>query len=91
MYNTSKVNRNEIGKIFRKGLQQNNHLIRKRRIESYDDLISNLSKQPKKETNWGYSPTSRTPIRPFKPQRLSEQKDDFYTELDEIIKELEDD
>ena len=42
------------------------------------------------QTHWGYSPTHKSPTRPFKPQRLTESQI-LDMELNQIIRELEED
>ena len=85
------LKRDYIETIMNIGLDKKRQGIRKMREESYQELIDDLSKRKsfdKTLMNQKTSPTSRTPVRSWKQQQLNEQ-DEFDTELDKIIEELE--
>ena len=92
-----KGNRHEITKLMRKGLKQKNYIVRQRRLESYDINVENWSSKKgsvgkmRTDTHWEFSPTSRSNVRPFKPQpkQISESYG-FPKPLGEIVKEYED-
>ena len=91
MFKRRNIKRNEIHKLMNKGLQQKMYTIRKMREESYSNLIDDLKKKKsfdKSLINQKVSPTSRSTVRSFKPQRLTE-REKFYRELDMIIEELD--
>ena len=91
MFKRRNIKRNEIHKLMNKGLQQKMYTIRKMREESYQNLIDDLKKKKsfdKSLINQNESPTSRSTVRSFKPQRLTEQEK-FYRELDTIIEDLD--
>ena len=87
------LKRNEINKLMDKGLQQKMYTVRKMREESYQNLIDDLKKKKsfdKSLINQKVSPTSRSTVRSF--QNLNEQRNrEFWTELDDIIRELDED
>ena len=108
-----KSNTNEIMKLIRKGLKQKNHIIRQRREESYENNVKTWKSQKgdvdrmRTDTHLGFSPTSKSTVRPFKPQQkqiserygygfpkpLGDIIDEYkdWKELEEIIQELEND
>ena len=72
--------------------QNKKNEIRRHREEEYDNKVREWKKQKTFDINTMFqqvSPTSRSTVRSF--QKLNEEKDKFFTELDEIIKELESD
>ena len=87
------LKRKEIEKLMDKGLQRKQYTIRKMREESYQNLIDDLKKKKsfdKSLINQNVSPTSRSTVRSF--QSLNEQRNrEFWTELDDIIRELDED
>ena len=94
MFKHSNIKRNQIHKLMNKGLQQKKYTIRKMREESYQNLIDDLSKRKsfdKSLVNQQLSPTYKTHSHSFQKQKLNEEKDSFWTELDSIIEELESD
>ena len=104
-------NTDQIKKLMRKDLKLKKQIQRNRREDSYDTNVQEWKSQGgsvgkmSKDTHWGFSPTSRSSVRPFKPQpkRLSEGYgygfprplgdiiDEYkeWEELEEIIRELE--
>jgi len=106
-----KSNTNEIKKLMRKGLKQKKQIVRNRREDSYDERVQEWKSQKgdvdrmRTDTHWGYSPTSKSNVRPFKPKPkqiserygygfpkpLGEIIDEYkeWEELEEIIRELE--
>ena len=76
----------QIKNIFKKGLKQKNRIIRNRRERSYDDSIKRFSRDSEVSKQW-YSPTSKSQSRSF--TKINESMDDFDSELDLIIRELE--
>ena len=102
-------NTNQIKKLMRIGKKQKEQIVRNRREDSYKENVEEWKSQGgsvgnmKRDTHWGYSPTSRSSVRPFKPQpkQLSEsygfpkplgdiiQEYQDWKELEEIIQELE--
>ena len=100
---------NEIKRLMKKGFKQKKQLVRNRREDSYKNNVEEWKSQGGSvgnmvgDTHWGYSPTSRSNVRPFKPQpkQLSEsygfpkplgeiiEDYQFWREVDEIIEELE--
>ena len=108
-----KSNTNEIMKLISKGLKQKNHIIRQRREESYENNVKTWKSQKgdvdrmRTDTHLGFSPTSKSTVRPFKPQQkqiserygygfpkpLGDIIDEYkdWKELEEIIQELEND
>lgn len=106
-----KSNRNQIMKLMRKGVKEKKEFLRYRREEEYDNNVKEWSSkkgsvgQMSKDTHWGYSPTSKSNVRPFKPKPkqiserygygfpkpLGEIIDEYKEreELEEIIRELE--
>ena len=96
MFKHSNVKRNQIDKLMNQGHERKKYTIRKMREESYQELIDDLSKRKtfdKTLMNQKTSPTSRTPVRSWKQQRLNELQEqrqtEFERELEEIIGELE--
>ncbi len=89
-----KSNKNEINKMMKKELKQKQQFLRARREESYDNNVKNWKSEEGSvgsmvgDTHWGYLPTTKSPTRPFKPQRLSESQM-LDLELEQIIQELE--
>ena len=87
---------NEIKKLMKKGINQKKRIIRHRREESYLDNVKEWKSKKGSvgnmigDSHWGYSPTYKSNVRPFKPQRLTESQR-FNMELDEIIRELDED
>ena len=91
MFKHSNVKRNQIDKLMNQGLERKKYSIRKMREESYQNLIDDLKKKKsfdKSLINQNVSPTSRSTVRSFKTQRLTE-REKFYRELDMIIEELD--
>ena len=106
MFNTDT---DQIKKLMRLGKKQSNQIKRNRKEESFRNNVEQWKSQGgsvnqmKGQTHWGYSPTSRSSVRPFKPQpkQLSEsygfpkplgdiiQEYHDWKELEEIIQELE--
>ena len=92
-----KSNRNQIMKLMKKGVKEKKEFLRYRREEEYDNNVKEWSSkkgsvsQMSKDTHWGYSPTSKSTVRPFKPQpkQISESYG-FPKPLGEIMKEYED-
>ena len=70
--------------------------MRQRREESYKENVNTWEKKGgsvdvmKSDSFYKTSPTSRSSVRPFKPQPLTESEK-FWIELDDIIEELESD
>ena len=93
MFKHSNVDRNQLEKIMMKQLNQKKDSLRQRREESYQNLIDDLKKMKSFDTsliNQKISPTSRSTVRSF--QSLNEQRNrEFWTELDDIIRELDED
>ena len=93
MFKHSNVKRNQIDKLMNQGLERKKYSIRKMREESYQNLIDDLKKKKsfdKSLINQKVSPTSRSTVRSF--QSLNEQRNrEFWTELDDIIRELDED
>jgi len=91
MFKHSNVKRNQIDKLMNQGLERKKYSIRKMREESYQNLIDDLKKKKsfdKSLINQKVSPTSRSTVRSF--QSLNEQRNrEFWTELDDIIRELD--
>ena len=91
MFKHSNINRNQLEKIMMKQFNQKKDSLRKRREESYQNLVDDLKKRKsfdKSLINQKVSPTSRSTVRSF--QSLQEQRNrEFWTELDEIIRELD--
>ncbi len=101
-----KINTNSIKRIFRQGLNEKNTIVRNRRKREYDNKVEGFSKEPSFPKQW-YSPSSKSSVRPFKPQPkqlsegfgygypkpLGEIIEDYqmWNELEEIIRELEED
>ena len=87
------LKRKEIEKLMDKGLQRKQYSIRKMREESYQNLIDDLKKKKSFDKSLinqkdKVSPTSRSTVRSF--QSLQEQRNrEFWNELDEIIRELD--
>ena len=95
-FNRRSLKRDYIETIMDIGLNKKRQGIRKMREESYQELIDDLSKRKsfdKTLMNQKTSPTSRTPVRSWKQQRLNELQEqrqtEFERELEEIIGELE--
>ena len=108
-----KSNTNEIMKLMNKQLKQKKHIVRKKREKSFGKRVQEWKSQKgdvdrmRTDTHWGYSPTSKSTVRPFKPQPkqiserygygfpkpLGEIIDEYkeWEELEEIIQELEND
>ena len=59
--------------------------IRQKRETSYQELLNHWRKQTSKNEKKKVSPTSRSTVRSFSPQRL----DEYRLELEEIKRELE--
>ena len=93
MFKHSNINRNQLEKIMMKQFNQKKDSLRKRREESYQNLVDDLKKRKsfdKSLINQKVSPTSRSTVRSF--QSLQEQRNrEFWTELDDIIRELDED
>ena len=91
MFKHRNINRDVLEKIMMKQFNQKKDSLRKRREESYQNLIDDLKKRKsfdKSLINQKVSPTSRSTVRSF--QSLQEQRNrEFWTELDEIIRELD--
>ena len=89
-------NTREIMKLMEKGQKQKDSLVRTRRKESYDNNVKKWKSQDGTvesmigQTHWGYSPTHKSPTKPFKPQRLTESQI-LDMELNQVIRELEED
>ena len=91
-----KTNLDAIKRLMRKDRGLKKQIVKQRREDEFEQKVKEWKsnngsiKMMTKDRNWGYSPTSRSNVRPFKPQRLSE---DYYhfnkKELNEIIEELE--
>ena len=91
MFKHRNIKRGQIEKIMMKQFNQKKNSLRQRREESYQNLIDDLKKKKsfdKSLINQKVSPTSRSTVRSFKPQRLTEQEK-FYRELDMIIEDLD--
>ena len=91
MFKHRNIKRGQIEKIMMKQFNQKKNSLRQRREESYQNLIDDLKKKKsfdKSLINQKVSPTSRSTVRSFKPQRLTE-REKFYRELDMIIEELD--
>ena len=91
MFKHRNIKRGQIEKIMMKQFNQKKNSLRQRREESYQNLIDDLKKKKsfdKSLINQNVSPTSRSTVRSFKPQRLTEQEK-FYRELDMIIEDLD--
>ena len=93
MFKHRNINRDVLEKIMMKQFNQKKDSLRKRREESYQNLIDDLKKRKsfdKSLINQKVSPTSRSTVRSF--QSLNEQRNrEFWTELDDIIRELDED
>ena len=92
MFRLRDVNRDYLDKLMLHGLKKKIKSITKMRSESLDDLLEKWRSQKsydKSLCNQKSSPTYKSHSRSF--QKLNEEKNKFYTELDEIIKELESD
>ena len=91
MFKHRNIKRGQIEKIMMNQLNQKRNSLRQRREESYQNLIDDLKKKKsfdKSLINQNVSPTSRSTVRSFKPQRLTE-REKFYREQDMIIEELD--
>jgi len=91
-FNRRSLKRSNTKKIMDIMFQNKKNEIRRHREEEYDNKVREWKKQKTFDINTMFqnvSPTSRSTVRSFK--KLNEEKDKFYTELDEIIKELESD
>ena len=91
MFKHRNIKRGQIEKIMMKQFNQKKNSLRQRREESYQNLIDDLKKKKsfdKSLINQNVSPTSRSTVRSFKPQRLTE-REKFYRELDMIIEDLD--
>ena len=91
MFKHRNIKRNQIEKIMMKQFNQKKNSLRQRREESYQELIDDLKKRKsfdKSLITQEVSPTSRSTVRSFKPQRLTE-REQFYHELDMIIEDLD--
>ena len=92
MFKQSKVNRTEILKLMNKGVQQKKFTITKMRKDSYKDMIENYKQQKSFDKSLMLqktSPTAKTYSHSF--QRLDEEKDTFWKEMDLLIEGLESD
>ena len=106
-----KSNRNQIMKLMRKDRRLKDEINTQRREESFNEKVKEWKSQGgeidrmTRDRSWGFSPTSRSNVRPFKPQpkQLSEgfgygypkplgdiiEDYKFWREVEEIIEELE--
>jgi len=92
-----KSNRNQIMKLMRKDRRLKDEINTQRREESFNEKVKEWKSQGgeidrmTRDRSWGFSPTSRSNVRPFKPQpkQLSESYG-FPKPLGDIIKEYED-
>ena len=87
MFSTSKVNKKETKNVLDKMLKMKIEEKKKSRSEFFDNVVNN--KKPSYEKNFSFlSPSSKSPSHSFK--NITEHQDlDFYTELEEIIEELD--
>ena len=91
MFKHRNIKRDVLEKMMMKQFNQKKNSLWQRREDSYQNLIDDLKKKKsfdKSLINQNVSPTSRSTVRSFKPQRLSE-RDQFYRELDMIIEDLD--
>ena len=92
MFKMRDVNRDYLDKLMLHGLKKKIKSISKMRGESLDELLEKWRSEKsydKSLCNQKSSPTYKSHSHSF--QKLNEEKNKFYTELDEIIKELESD
>ena len=90
MFKHSKVNKTELQKLMDKEWKQNEFTKTKMRKESYKNQIENYKQQKSFDKSLMLqktSPTAKTYSHSF--QRLDEEKDTFWKELDLLIEELE--
>ena len=87
MFSKSKVNTKQTKKVLDNMLKMKKEEVKKSRSEFFDNVVQN--KRPSYEKNFSFlSPTSKSHSRSFK--TITEQQDlDFYTELEEILEELD--
>jgi len=80
-----KTNRQNIKSVMNRMLRVKKQGLRQKREESFQELLNVWRKQTSKNEEKKVSPTSRSVVRSFSPQRL----DEYRLELLEINKELE--
>jgi len=87
MFSKSKVNTKQTKNVLDNMLKIKKEEVKKSRSEFFDNVVQN--KRPSYEKNFSFlSPTSKSHSRSFK--TITEQQDlDFYTELEEILEELD--
>ena len=82
-----KINRKNINKVMNNMMLMKNEDKKKSRTLFYDNVVEN--KKPSYEKDFSFLFSNKKPkTRPYKP--INEDKElDFYTELDQIIRELD--
>tara|TARA_Y100000310_G_C20631460_1_gene788865 strand:- start:378 stop:656 length:279 start_codon:yes stop_codon:yes gene_type:complete len=90
MFKHSKVNKTALQKLMDKEWKQNEFTKTKMRKESYKNQIENYKQQKSFDISLMLQKTSPT-AKPYSHsfQRLDEEKDTFWKELDLLIEELE--
>ena len=91
-FSTQDVNRKNLFKLLKESKKQHSSFYKNRRDESHKKYLDEISKQETFDRSLinqkeYLSPTTKSNSKSF--QRLEEQRDDFWFELQEIIDELE--